>query len=69
MNVEFNSTSESEIVLSVFDLAGKVILQQQDKAALGVNVYQLSVNHLTSGVYFVEVRNGNEVSRTKFMKE
>jgi hypothetical protein len=65
--VRFSSSSNGIATVRVVDMTGKVVLQQQNKVAEGVN--SIPVNNpslLQKGTYILQVQNGEELTATKF---
>jgi len=69
MTLEYNSTSDVMIQVRIFDMTGKILVDEQQQISQGTNTLHPDLTKLMSGVYFVEVSNGNEISRSKIMIE
>ncbi len=70
VNVEYAIDVASQITVSVFDVAGKVISSVQANVDNGINVISLDISELPIGTYFVSVSdaNGND-SVEKIIKQ
>jgi hypothetical protein len=63
--VNFQSTSNQAVTISVVDVQGKVVLMNEISApTVGSNSYSLMTSKLTNGSYTVVVKQGENVSRT-----
>ncbi len=60
LNIKANSNEE--ITFTVYDMLGKRMLN-------GTTTDKIDVTNLQKGVYFIELRNSNEILRQKFIKE
>lgn len=63
--INFQSTSNQAVTISVVDVQGKVVLMNEISApTIGSNSYSLMTSKLTNGSYTVVVKQGENVSRT-----
>ncbi len=69
LNYEFYSDENSLINVSVMDVLGNIIMQEQTQAKRGVNKLKLNIEKLSEGVYFLRIGNGTELSQIKFVKQ
>lgn len=70
LNIRFNAAKNMTIKLIVTDLIGSVKLNQQQQSTAGANNWQLPVNDLVPGVYFLTMITNDGGSRTlKFVKQ
>lgn len=70
LNIRFNATKNMTIKLILTDLIGSVKLSQQQQSAAGANNWQLPVNDLVPGIYFLTMISNDGASRTlKFVKQ
>ena len=69
LNVLFRSGQEAVNSIRIIDVIGKTLLQQLDHSVIGENHYILDVATLSSGIYMIEVINGDQVSVQKIMIE
>ncbi len=60
-----NSSTNNEVVLSMFDLEGKAIYSETKTIEKGSNIFHMKNLNAAPGIYFVEVRMGEVVSRVK----
>lgn len=65
--VRFEATANSFVTLRVIDMAGRQLLQQQNKVSEGANSVALNnLNQLQPGIYIIQLSNGEELSVIKF---
>ncbi|MCP9237427.1 T9SS type A sorting domain-containing protein [Lewinella sp. JB7] len=61
----FHASPETAVVLSVFDLSGRVVLQQD---SAGDRMIALNVDSLNPGAYLVRVHDGIDFATRRFLK-
>ena len=64
-NVDFYAPAEGNIMLELFDINGKIILQQQHYLKKGHHAFSLS--GMNSGVYFLKIESDNYNYTSKIM--
>jgi hypothetical protein len=68
LTVEFSSKAEGNTGFTVLDMSGKKVYYRSAGEVNKTNSgYQLDLHGLSSGAYLLEVHNGKEVSRVKFV--
>ncbi len=67
MIVTFNSNRTGKILLKVYDITGRIIYTKPEEAIRGNNTYRLNLPNFISGMYYLEVVNGFEQTRIKFV--
>jgi hypothetical protein len=67
-NIQFNSTSNEPITLSVFDIRGRQIYANT-YSNNGFFNENIQLNNLQSGVYLVKVKDGKNEVIKKFIKQ
>ena len=68
INVTYQSNKASKINLLVYDKTGRLILEKQGHAVVGINNYDISLYGLASGLYYVELNNDENIKiRQQFM--
>jgi len=67
--IEFNSMQETEQLISIYDIAGRVVYEKQYAVKLGENKLVLETTNLTKGMYFIRMADGAEGVNIKFIKE
>lgn len=66
LNVQFRSQLDDQhYVIEVLDLAGRVVISEQDKAHSGTNLHVLDMSHLAKGMYMISLQTeiGSQVVR------
>ena len=63
-----NSDTEKEYRFSIQNIAGSTISSSSRVVYKGENTVQFDVSSLHSGLYFMEIQNGEEIKTIKFMK-
>ena len=68
INVTYQSNKASKINMLVYDKTGRLILEKQGHAVIGINNYDISLHGLASGLYYVELNNDENIKiRQQFM--
>lgn len=65
--VEYELSQAGNVDISVFDINGKLIVQEQFSKEGGTHQYQLNCSNIPRGMYVVSVRSGNTVKTSKFI--
>jgi hypothetical protein len=70
-NIELFSTSKKAVVITLFDVAGKVVMSEKINTTNGLQQHQLDLSKFASGTYVAQVKNenGEVLAKTKFIKE
>lgn len=55
VNVMFNSTKQSAYRISVYDIAGKMLLSKTGSANASINNFMLDVHALSAGIYLIKI--------------
>ncbi|MBL0341169.1 MAG: T9SS type A sorting domain-containing protein [Bacteroidetes bacterium] len=69
LNIEFGSETATTNQIRVYDVTGKTLAEQKGISVPGINKIQMSTKELKSGIYFVEVLNGDEKTTSKIAVE
>jgi len=67
ININLTSTSTSVLQLQVFDVTGKLLIQQSVKTQVGSNTYSLNIAQLSKGVYFIKMVDNVQLNYATFM--
>lgn len=69
-NIHLNYYSKSTTIASIIvrDMTGKTIIETTTSTSIGENNVSIETNHLDAGVYFVEMSNGSQSKKIKFIK-
>jgi hypothetical protein len=65
--IEYELSQPGNVDISVFDINGKLVIQEQLSQASGSHQYQLNCSNIPRGMYVVSVRTGNTVKTSKFI--
>lgn len=69
LNVTFNSATTQSNSIRIFDLVGKTLLNQTNNTEAGVNKFVIDISTIASGIYILEVVNGNQKRLQKIVIE
>jgi len=67
LNVEVNASQTSEMAISVFNIMGQKVMEQQANLNAGINTTAISTSDLSSGIYFVTVKANGYENTMKFI--
>ena len=68
INLNINLTTSKNITINVFSLSGNMVATKQVSGFAGSNIISIPVQNLQSGMYYVEIKYGNETRRSRFQK-
>jgi hypothetical protein len=69
LQISFKSIKAGKASVQIFDLDGKVLLQQTINIQDGTNNSIISVSELPEGLYILHLQNGNKLESIKFLKK
>ena len=64
-NIEFTSKSTNDVSITVFDLLGRKIIQKEYIKSTTSFKDVININQISSGLYILQVKRGNEISSQK----
>ena len=67
VTVSYYSNNAEKVLLKIYDPTGRQMLSKTDVAAKGKNLYMLNLEKLVSGVYYLELNNGNQLQRVSLI--
>lgn len=67
LNVEVNASTSSDATVSVFNIMGQKVVEQNTSLYTGINTATINTSELSSGVYFVTVKANNYERTMKFV--
>ena len=65
--LELNGFGQDQLFVDLFNAHGSVVLQQQFKLASPSGSIAINISQLSSGLYFLSLRSGTKVWKTKLM--
>jgi hypothetical protein len=65
--IEVPVEAESDVQVSVMDASGRVAVQENRVMSKGNNQVQVDLARLSTGIYFVQVRNGDTINTRKLV--
>ena len=69
MNIEFELNEDQPVIISFFDVAGKLILSKTQSLSAGDQLLQFDVAAYPAGFYFAEIKTNTEKQTLKFVKQ
>ena len=69
VNLAYNSLSEGQAFIRVFDAQGKLVFEKAMAFNEGLNTVNLNMNELENGIYIVEVLNGDSRESVRLLMQ
>lgn len=69
LNIEFSATEAGSVAVKVYDLMGKLMLQQNSSTSQGMQKVSIDTRDLANGVYILELSDGVHTAKQKIVKE
>ena len=67
--LSFISTDNSVTDIAIYDLSGKLVIQENYITNKGQNTLELETDNLNQGMYFISLKNDLETATIKFIKD
>ena len=67
--LSLTSELSDKLEVTIVDVSGKVVLQNNYSHIGGTNTYNENVSHMSTGIYFIKVKLGNEQQTYKVIKK
>lgn len=64
-NIKLNASNSNEVVITMFDIQGRTVLNKVFNGASGIFEETLNVSNLSNGVYLLNVKQGDQVGTKK----
>ncbi len=55
LNMEYTSDEDNDLLIQIFDSAGRVVSHQKESVILGVNTFNMQVHNLAQGAYYLRI--------------
>jgi PKD repeat protein len=68
-HLRVNMNNAGDISISIYEITGKLLVQQDRKAYQGVNEVEIPTNELKRGMYFVTINSGSAKKTVRLIKE
>ena len=68
INVSFQTPTNSEVSIHIYDITGRTIATQTTEATVGENTATLDINNYPTGTYFLQISNGNKKATIRIVK-
>lgn len=65
--IGFASQEETNVSLRIFDVSGQTVIQEEFVAAIGSNNRTFNLEHISKGIYFVELNKGGKRTTAKMI--
>jgi hypothetical protein len=69
VTVKFTLTGKADISVSILDMSGRRLMQEQSALSAGEQTITLDIDDLPSGAYFIELSDGENQSQQRFIKQ
>jgi hypothetical protein len=68
LTIQLNAESEGNALVELLDMVGKVVASKQLNVSADRHEVRFDTNHLNNGIYFVRVKQQNEISTRRVIK-
>jgi len=68
LHVQYYSTSNNQVVISILDMSGRIVLQKKQMSITGLNNTIVNVSSLLDGFYICYTNTGDNIEKSKFSK-
>ena len=69
VNLDYTSQNDEEIIISVFDITGKLVINEIQQISNGNNNLSFDFSALNKGAYFVKLQAGESTQYQKLIIE
>ena len=69
LNISFNSDKNQDVLVTMMDAAGRVVLNENRNADEGVNKFEMSVKGMASGIYTMQLLTSDTVQKVRIVVE
>jgi len=69
LNISFNSDKNQDVLVTMMDAAGRVVLNENRNADEGVNKFEISVKGMASGIYTMQLLTSDTVQKVRIVVE
>ena len=69
LNVSFTSDKNQDVLVTMMDAAGRVVLNDNRNADEGANKFEVSVKGMASGIYTMQLRTSDTVQKVRVVVE
>lgn len=67
LNIEVNASQSSLMEISVYNIMGQKVMEENAQILMGINQHNLNISNLTNGIYFVTVKANGFENTMKFV--
>jgi hypothetical protein len=68
INLEFELKESKNVTISVYNSIGQEMFSETEKGGSGLRTKRLNVSHLSSGMYIIQVRQGDWIANKRLIK-
>ena len=69
LNISFDSDKNQDVLVTMTDAAGRVVLNENRNADEGANKFEVSVKGMASGIYTMMFRTNDSVQKIRVVVE
>ncbi|HET6242889.1 MAG: CHRD domain-containing protein [Bacteroidetes bacterium] len=69
ISVRFESPYSTQVFITVYGITGNKVFNETLNAASGINLYQMNLAKLDTGMYFIKINNGTNQTVKRFVKK
>ncbi|HEB62678.1 MAG TPA: T9SS type A sorting domain-containing protein [Bacteroidetes bacterium] len=68
LNLKYTAPFKADVEIEVVDMTGRILLQDKMIANEGLNHFELPMNNLSNGVYFLRTKQAQNIQTIRFVK-
>ncbi len=69
VNIQFANTTETPVSIVIYDALGQLIYDYHNRFNAGIHNHLVELNDFAKGVYFVNIKKGDQIMTQKLIKE
>ncbi len=69
VTIEYGANTKGDVEMEIYDAVGKLIASRDYETIEGINTLKLDISTYPVGVYFLSVKDGDNILTKKFIKE
>lgn len=68
VSININLPENTSVMVNIFSVSGNIVATKKLEGFAGANIISMPVQNLQSGIYYIEIKYGNETKRSRFQK-
>lgn len=68
VSINISLPENTSVMVNIFSISGNIVATKKLEGFAGANIISMPVQNLQSGIYYIEIKYGNETKRSRFQK-